>query len=111
MQKIKKGDEVIVIAGKDKGKSGKVIKIVKKRDDLVRRVLVEGVNLVKKHMRANPNKDIEAQILSKEAAMDISNVAILNPITKKADRVGFKFLEDGRKVRYFKSNDEVVDLI
>ena len=111
MKKIKKGDEVVIITGKDKGKRGKVLKIVVKRDGLSRKVFVENANLVKKHVRANPNNGIEGGIVEKEAAMDISNIAIWNPITKAADRVSFKTLEDGRKVRYFKSNDEVVDVI
>jgi large subunit ribosomal protein L24 len=111
MQKIKKGDEVVIITGKDKGKRGKVMKIVVKRNGLSRKVMVENANLVKKHVRANPNQGIEGGVVEKEAAMDISNIAIWNPMTKKADRVGIKYLDDGRKVRYFKSNNEVVDVI
>lgn len=111
MQKIKKGDEVVIIAGKDKGKRGKVAKIVVKRNGVSRKVVVENANLIKKHVRANPNKGVEGGVVEKEAAMDISNVAIWNPMTKKADRVGIKYLDDGRKVRYFKSNNEVVDVI
>lgn len=111
MQKIKKGDEIVIVTGKDKGKRGKVLKIVVKRDGLRRKVFVENANLVKKHVRANPNNGIEGGIVEKEAAMDISNIAIWNPMTKAADKVGFKTLDDGRKVRYFKSNSEVVDVI
>ena len=111
MQKIKKGDEVIIITGKDKGKVGKVLKILINTKTRLRRVVVENTNLVKKHKRADPNKGFDGGIISQEASMDISNIAIWNPVTKKADRVGFKTLEDGRKVRTFKSNDEIVDVI
>lgn len=103
--KIKKGDQVIVIAGKDKGRQGKVLKTISSN-----RVMVESINLVKKHQKPNPKKNEQGGIVSREAAIDISNVAILNPATKKADRVGFKTLENGDKVRYFKSNGEVVDV-
>ncbi|MFN7098400.1 MAG: 50S ribosomal protein L24 [Gammaproteobacteria bacterium] len=111
MQKIKKGDEVIIITGKDKGKRGKVLKIIVKRSGVSRKVIVENANMVKKHVRANPNQGIEGGVVQKEAAMDISNIAIWNPMAKKADRVGIKYLDDGRKVRYYKSNNEVVDVI
>lgn len=103
MLKIKRDDEVIVIAGKDKGKRGKVVKV---RTD--GKLIVAGVNLVKKHQRANPNMGIAGGIVEKEAAIDASNVAIFNPQTNKADRVGFRF-EDGKKVRFFKSNKALVD--
>lgn len=102
MRKIKKDDEVIVITGKDKGKRGKVRKI------LGERVLVAGVNMVKKHQRANPQAGVAGGIIEKEAAIQISNIAIFNPNTSKADRVGFK-VDDGKKVRIFKSSGEVID--
>ncbi|WP_372758661.1 50S ribosomal protein L24 [Litorivivens sp.] len=102
MRKIKKDDEVIVITGKDKGKRGKVRKV------LGERVLVAGVNMVKKHQRANPQAGVAGGIVEKEAAIQISNIAIFNPATSKADRVGFK-VEDGKKVRIFKSSGEVID--
>lgn len=105
MRKIKKGDDVIIIAGKDKGKRGTVLRV---RPD--ERVYVEGVNLVKRHTRPNPNLGLPGGIVEKEAALHVSNVALFNPATGKADRVGFKVLEDGRKVRFFKSNNELVDV-
>ena len=104
MDKIKKGDGVIVIAGKDKGKRGVVLARV---DDS--HLLVEGVNRVKRHTKPNPMKNQPGGILDKEMPIHISNVALFNTVTGKADRVGFKFLEDGGKVRFFKSNGEVVD--
>jgi large subunit ribosomal protein L24 len=104
MNKIRKGDAVIVIAGKDKGKRGTVLNRI---DD--EKLLVEGVNRVKKHTKPNPMKGQPGGIVEKEMPIDISNVALFNPVSKKADRVGFKTLEDGRKVRVFKSNGEVVD--
>lgn len=104
MRKIRKGDEVIVLTGRDKGRRGIVLKMVG-----AERVLVEGVNKVKKHQRPNPVKGITGGILDKEAPLHISNVALYNPATKKADRVGIRVLEDGRRVRYFKSNGEVID--
>jgi len=103
MRKLKTGDEVIVLAGKCKGERGNVTDVNDKK------VKVEGVNLVKRHTRANPNAGVEGGIVEKEAFMQISNVAIFNSATGKADRVGFKFLEDGNKVRFFKSNGELVD--
>ena len=105
MMKIKKGDEVIVIAGKDKGKRGSVVRVNDSGD-----VVVENVNIVKKHQKPNPMVGTPGGIVEKEMPLDISNVALFNPVTGKADRVGFRQLEDGRKVRYFKSNDEVVDI-
>jgi large subunit ribosomal protein L24 len=105
MQKIKKDDVVIVITGKDKGRSGKVIKMLPNN-----RVLVEGINLLKKHVKPNPNKNEQGGIIEREGGIHISNVAIFNSLTKKADRVGFKILKDGKKVRCFKSNDEIVDV-
>jgi large subunit ribosomal protein L24 len=103
--KIKKGDEVIVISGKDKGKRGTVVKVLEDN-----RLVVENVNMVKKHTKPNPNKGEPGGILDKEMPLDISNVALYNPATGKGDRVGFKILEDGKKVRIFKSNQEVVDI-
>lgn len=105
MKKIKAGDNVVVIAGKCKGQNGKVLKVLSKS----RRVLVEGVNIIKKHLRPNPNRNQDGGIIDREASMDISNIALLNPASKKADRVGFKQLNDGRKVRYFKSNGEIIE--
>lgn len=105
MQKIKQGDEIVVIVGKDKGKQGKVTKILDNN-----KILVEGINRVKKHQRGNPNLGISGGIVDKEMPIDMSNVALYNPKTKKADRVGFRILEDGKKVRYFKSTNEVVSL-
>ncbi|MDX9736551.1 MAG: 50S ribosomal protein L24 [Azonexus sp.] len=103
MEKIIKGDEVIVIAGKDKGRRGVVLSRVD-----AERVLVEGVNRVKKHVKPNPMKGVQGGIVDKDMPVHISNVALFNPATKKADRVGIKVLEDGRKVRVFKSNGELV---
>lgn len=105
MRKIKRDDEVIVIAGRDKGKRGKVIKVLADN-----RLLVSGVQLVKKHTRPNPKAAQPGGIIEKEAPIQSSNVAIFNPVTKKADRVGFKFLDNGVKARIFKSNGEVVDV-
>lgn len=103
--KIKKGDEVVVLAGKDKDKRGTVIKMV--GED---RMVVENINMAKKHIKPNPNKGEPGGITDKEMPIHISNLALFNPATGKADRVGFKILEDGKKVRVFKSNDEVVDI-
>ena len=105
MNKIRKGDEVVVIAGKDKGWRGTVLKVLE--DD---RVLVENVNMVKKHQRPNPNANVAGGIVEKEMSIHISNVMLYNPVSKKGDRVGLRKLEDGRKVRFFKSNNEVVDV-
>lgn len=105
MRKIKKGDEVIVLAGKDKSKRGKVKRVL--RND---RVIVEGINIAKKHQKPIPARGIPGGITEKEMPIHVSNVAIFNPMTGKADRVGFRLLEDGRKVRYFKSNNEVIDV-
>jgi large subunit ribosomal protein L24 len=103
VNKIRKGDEVAVLTGKDKGKRGTVLR----NDGDV--VLVEGINRVKKHVRPNPMKGQVGGIVEKEMPIQVSNVALFNAATQKADRVGFKVLEDGRKVRVFKSNGEVVD--
>ena len=106
MNKIRKGDEVIVIAGKDKGRRGTVLRIV--GDD---RVLVEGINIAKKHTKPNPNLGIEGGILDREMPLAISNVLVFNPKTKKGDRVGIRISEDGKtKDRIFKSSGEVVDI-
>ncbi len=104
MKRIKKGDQVIVIAGKDKGRQGTVLKVTGDS------VLVEAVNMVKKHTKPNPMAGVEGGIIEKEMPLNISNVMLFNAMTNKGDRVGFKILEDGRKVRYFKSNGEVVDV-
>ena len=105
MRKIKKGDDVIIIAGKDNGKRGSVLRVTD--DD---RVIVENCNMAKKHVKPNPNTGEAGGIVEKEMPMHISNVGLFNPTTGKADRVGIKTLEDGKKVRYYKSNNEVVDL-
>ena len=104
MQKIRRGDTVILIAGRDKGRRGAVIEVLE--DDRVR---IEGLNMIKKHQKPNPNANQPGGIIEREAPLHISNVAIYNPATQKADRIGFKLLEDGRKVRVFKSNREMVD--
>ncbi len=100
--KIIRDDEVIVLAGKDKGKTGKVTKVLPNG-----KVFVEGVNIIKKHTKPNPQLGVAGGIVEKEAAIDASNVAVLNPTTGKGDRVGFR-IEDGKKVRFFKSNNETV---
>lgn len=108
MQKVRSDDTVVVITGKDRGRVGKVLKIL--ADD---RIIVEGVNLVKKHTKPNPQRKIEGGIVQKEASIHISNVALLNLTTNQPDRVGFKWVGEAgnkRKVRYFKSNDEVIDV-
>nr|VFK55384.1 MAG: LSU ribosomal protein L24P [Candidatus Kentron sp. TUN]VFK57526.1 MAG: LSU ribosomal protein L24P [Candidatus Kentron sp. TUN]VFK61328.1 MAG: LSU ribosomal protein L24P [Candidatus Kentron sp. TUN] len=105
MRRIRKGDEVIVLTGKDRGKRGTVLQVSSDG-----RFLVEGVNIVKKHMKPNPQKGTGGGIISKEMPIQISNVALYNSAAEKGDRVGFRFLDDGRKVRYFKSTGEVVDL-
>ncbi len=102
--RIRKGDDVIVLAGKDKGKRGTVLRVLDER------VVVENINLVKKHVKPNPNKGEQGGIVDKEMPLHISNVAVFNPTVDKGDRVGFKTLDDGRKVRVFKSNGEVVDV-
>ena len=104
MRKIKRDDEVIVIAGRDKGKRGKVIKVLPDS-----RLLVSGVQMIKKHTRPNPQAGQPGGIVNKEAPIQLSNVAIFNPSTQKADRVGFKVLEDGKKVRIFKSSGDVIE--
>ena len=103
MSKIKKGDNVVVITGRDKGKRGDVAHIVSETH-----VIVNGINTVKKHTKPNPMKNQPGGILTKEMPIHVSNVAIYNPVTQKPDRVGFRLLEDGRKVRFFKSNGEQI---
>lgn len=105
MKKIKKGDVVIIRIGKDKGKQGAVIEIFKNN-----KILVEGINQVKKHQKGNPNAGVQGGIIYKDMPLDISNVGLLNPDTKKADRVGFRVLDNGTKVRYFKSTNQIVGL-
>ena len=105
MNRIRKGDEVIVIAGKDKGKQGSVLNIMPNG-----RLIVSDVNMAKRHTKPNPNRGQPGGIVEKEMAIDPSNIMLFNPQTKKGDRIGFRVLEDGRKVRYFKSTDEVVDI-
>jgi large subunit ribosomal protein L24 len=104
MHKIRKGDEVVVIAGRDKGRRGAVLKLLDEK-----RVLVENVNMVKRHLRPNPQRNVQGGIVEKEAPLHISNIALWNPAAKKADRIGIRTLGDGRRVRFFKSNKEVVD--
>ena len=105
MRRIKKGDEIVVLTGKDKGQRGTVARVIIEKD----RVLVDGINMVKKHTKPNPNQGVAGGITEKEMPLHISNIAIYNNATGKADRIGFKVLDDGRKGRYFKSNGEVVD--
>jgi large subunit ribosomal protein L24 len=105
MQRIRKGDEVVVVAGRDKGKRGTVLRRVD-----AQHVVVEGVNRVKKHQRPNPMKGVTGGIVELDKPIDVSNIALFNPATKKADRAGIKSLEDGRKVRVFKTNGEQVDV-
>lgn len=105
MQRLRKNDEVIVIAGKDRGKRGHVLRVM---DD--GRVVVEGMNVAKRHTKPNPMRNVPGGIIEKELPIQASNVAIYNPQKDQADRIGFKTLEDGRKVRYFKSSSEVIDV-
>lgn len=105
MKKLKKGDEVIVTCGKDKGRTGTVMQVLQDG-----RVLVENINMVKKAQKPNPNLGVTGGIIDKEMAIDRSNIMMLNPATGKGERVGIKSLEDGTKVRYFRSNGEVVDV-
>ncbi len=104
MRRIKQGDEVVVITGKDKGRRGNVIRVYD--DD---RVLVEGVNIARKHQKPNPNAGVPGGIIEKEMPLDVSNVMVYNASAGKGDRVGIRSLADGRRVRYFKSNNEVLD--
>jgi large subunit ribosomal protein L24 len=105
MQRIRKGDEVMVISGRDKGKRGTVLRRVD-----AQHVVVEGVNRVKKHQRPNPMKGVTGGIVEMDKPIDVSNIALFNPATKKADRAAIKSLDDGRKVRVFKANGEQVDV-
>lgn len=105
MRKIRKGDEIIVITGKDKGKRGTVTRVLADEDS----VIVENINVAKKHQKPNPAAGVTGGIVEVEKPLDISNVAVYNPATGKGERIGIKTLEDGRKVRYFKSNGEVLD--
>ncbi|KPK66820.1 MAG: 50S ribosomal protein L24 [Acidithiobacillales bacterium SM23_46] len=105
MNKIRKGDQVVVLTGKDRGKRGTVLRVL--AND---RVLVENVNVVKRHTRPNPGRGVTGGIIDKEASIHVSNVALLNPTTGKPGRVGFKMLADGKKVRYFRQGGEVVDV-
>ena len=104
MRKIKRDDEVVVIAGRDKGKKGKVVKVLKDN-----KLIVSGVQMVKKHQKPNPQAGIVGGIVEKEAGIQVSNVAIFNSAENKADRVGFKFIDDGSKIRIFKSTGEAID--
>jgi len=106
MRKLRKGDEVVVLAGKDKGKRGVVLKVMQEME----KIIVENVNMVKRHTKGNPMQGTPGGIVEKEMPLHISNIAIWNPVSEKADRVGVKTLEDGQKVRFFKSNDEIVDV-
>ena len=106
MRKLRKGDEVVVLVGKDKGKRGVVLKVMQELE----KIFVENINVVKRHTKGNPMQGTPGGIVEKEMPLNISNVAIWNPISEKADRVGIKMLKDGQKVRCFKSNDEVVDV-
>jgi large subunit ribosomal protein L24 len=106
MNKIRKGDQVVITTGKDKGKRGTVLRVM----PTTSQVIVEGVNVIKRHTKPNPTLGTPGGIVQKEAPLHVSNVAIYNPMTSKPDRVGIRILEDGRKVRFFKSNNEVVDV-
>ena len=105
MRRIRRGDDVIVIAGKDKGRRGAVIRLAGDNH-----LLVEGINLVKRHTKPNPAKGVAGGIIEREAPIHASNTMLYNPVTQKGDRIGFRILDDGRKVRYFKSNNEVIDV-
>jgi len=105
MRKIRKGDEVVIITGKDKGRRGNVLKVL-----VGDKLIVEGINVVKKHQKPNPQKGVAGGIVEKEMPIEVSNVQIWNPDTKKGDRVGIRVKPDGKNVRYFKSNNEVVDV-
>ena len=105
MRKIRKGDDVVVTTGRDRGKRGTVLRVLDPEH-----LVVEGANRVKKHQRPNPMKGMQGGIIEKEMPLHVSNVALYNPVTKKADRIGVRTLEDGRRVRFFKSNGEVVDV-
>ena len=104
MSRIRKGDEVLVIAGRDKGRRGTVVKVLEDH------VVVEGVNMVKRHTKPNPQRNVQGGIVEKETSIDLSNIALWNPVTKKGDRVGIRTLADGKKVRFFKSSNEQLDV-
>jgi len=104
MKKIRKGDQVVVLAGRDKGRRGAVVQVLADG-----RVLVESVNRVKRHQKPNPQANRQGGIIEKEMPLPVAKVAIWNPGAKKADRIGFKTLNDGKKVRFFKSNGEMID--
>lgn len=104
--KIRKGDQVVVLTGKDKSKRGTVTRVLREEE----KVIVENINMVKRHTKGNPQQGTAGGIIEKEMPVDVSNIAIWNPVSNKADRIGYKNLEDGRKVRYFKSNNEVIDI-
>jgi len=104
MRKFRKNDDVIVTTGRDKGKRGNITRVL--TDE---KVIVENVAVVKRHTKPNPNRGVAGGIIEKESPIHVSNIAHFNPVTKKADRVGFRVLEDGKKVRFFKSNSEVLD--
>lgn len=106
MNRIRKGDEVVVITGKDKGKRGLVLNVDMENN----KVIVENVNMAKRHTKGNPMRGNPGGIIEKEMPFSISNIALWNPVANRPDRVGFRFLEDGRKVRYFKSDNEVLDV-
>lgn len=103
MNKIVKNDLIVVISGKDKGRRGNVTELKKNN-----KIIVQGINLAKKHQKGNPNAGVAGGIVEKEMPIDVSNVMLVNPANDKGDRIGFKVLEDGKKVRYFKSNGEVI---
>ena len=105
MKKIRKGDKVVILAGRDKGKQGTVLRMV---DD--NRVLVESVNMIKRHVKPNPNKGVAGGIIDREASIHISNVALFNPATGKGERVGMRVMQDGSKVRFFRKSGEVADV-
>ncbi len=105
MNKLKKGDTVIIKAGKDKGKKGEIMKVIDEEN-----LVVSNINLAKKHIKGNPNKGIDGGIIEREMPIHISNIMIFNPLTKKGDRVGFKKLDTGKRVRVFRSNNEVIDI-
>ena len=104
MKKIRKGDKVMVLTGKDKGKQGTILSMLEDR------VLVEGVNMIKRHTKPNPNKGVTGGIVEREASIHISNVSLHNPATNKGERVGFRTMQDGSKVRFFKKSGEVADV-
>ncbi len=105
MKKIRKGDKVVILAGRDKGKQGTVLRMV---DD--NRVLVESVNMIKRHVKPNPNKGVAGGIIDREASIHISNVALFNPATGKGERVGMRVMQDGSKVRFFRKSGEIADV-